>query len=93
MFCIFAFYLEMLVHLFLFPLGTVRLYEVSGQCSSEARLLQLKKADDKLADILFVTIFNIYLTLLGVHWLLACGQEVVLYFMTWLVTGCSCGRE
>ena len=43
----FALYLEMF-NVFLSPLGTIRLYEVSGQCSGEAALLQLKKPDDKL---------------------------------------------
>jgi len=43
------------------PSGTVRLYEVSGQCSTEAGLLQLNKPGDKLESILFVTIILFYL--------------------------------
>lgn len=36
---------------FLYPLGNVRLYEVSGQQNTEAALLQLKKPDDRLAHV------------------------------------------
>ena len=43
-------------------IGTVRLYEVSGQCNTEAALLQLKKPDDKLVP-LSTTIFRTYLPL------------------------------
>ena len=77
-----------------FPLGAVRLYEVSGQCTTEAGLLQLKKPDDRLANIsLFGAIFRIYLPLLDVQCLLVCDRDVVSYFMTLSVTGCLYGRE
>ena len=46
----FTVYVEMLA-LSSYPLGRVRLYEVSGQNSSEAALLQLKKPDEKLANM------------------------------------------
>lgn len=74
--------------------GTVRLYEVSGQCSGEAGLLQLKKPDDKLVTscVMMLLYYNIII-ILGVHWLVACGQEHVSYSTICLVVDCLCGRE